>query len=182
LVVADELKGDAVESIEELRGTQVDKIIMLTGDKNDVAALIAQKLGVDEYKAELLPEDKVAAVEAYMAEDHSGKLAYAGDGINDAPVIARADVGIAVGAMGSDAAIETADVVLMSSSPKKVVDALEIARKTRRILWQNIIIALCVKGLFIALGAFGVASMWEAVFADVGVTVLAVFNATRILK
>jgi Cd2+/Zn2+-exporting ATPase len=139
-------------------------------------------LNLDDYRAELLPEDKVSAIETLLADGHAGKLAFVGDGINDAPVIARADVGIAMGALGSDAAIETADVVLMTDAPSKVAEAIQLGKRTRKIIFQNIALALGIKGIFILLGAFGVASMWEAVFADVGVTILAVFNATRVLK
>jgi Cd2+/Zn2+-exporting ATPase len=129
-----------------------------------------------------LPEDKVKHIENLMSENKGGKVAFVGDGINDAPVIARADVGMAMGALGSDAAIETADVVLMTGSPSKVIDAIDIAKKTRNIVWQNIFFALGVKLVFILLGVFGVATMWEAVFGDMGVALIAVFNAIRILK
>jgi len=182
LVVADELKPDAEEAIEKLHRSGVKRILMLTGDRQDVAAHIAAQLKLDDYRAELLPEDKVTAIEALMVGEREGKLAFVGDGINDAPVIARADVGIAMGALGSDAAIETADVVLMTDAPSKVAEAIQLGRRTRKIIWQNIILALGIKGIFILLGAVGVASMWEAVFADVGVTILAVLNATRVLK
>ncbi len=182
LVVADELKPDAIEAVEQLHKSGVERILMLTGDRTDVAAQIAAQLNLDDYRAELLPEDKVAAVESLMADAHAGKLAFVGDGINDAPVIARSDVGIAMGALGSDAAIETADVVLMTDAPSKVAEAIQLGKRTRKIIWQNIAMALGIKGIFILLGVFGVASMWEAVFADVGVAILAVFNATRVLK
>lgn len=155
--------------------------MMLTGDSQVAAQKIAQMLGVDAYQADLLPEDKVTAVEKLLWESR-GKVAFVGDGINDAPVIARADVGIAMGGLGSDAAIETADVVLMTDAPSKVVEAIQIARKTHAIVWQNIVFALAIKGIFIALGIFGYATMWEAVFADVGVALAAIFNATRVLR
>jgi len=156
---------------------------MLTGDSKAPATAIARTLGLDGFLAELLPEDKVAALEKILSQQRPGsKVAFVGDGINDAPVIARADVGIAMGGLGSDAAIETADVVLMTDAPSKIAAAIQIAQKTRRIVWQNIIFAMVVKGLFIALGIFGVATMWEAVFADMGVALVAIFNATRMLK
>jgi Cd2+/Zn2+-exporting ATPase len=156
---------------------------MLTGDNRIVAARVARELGLDDYIAELLPEDKVEAIEKIIARSGKDKkVAFVGDGINDAPVIARADVGIAMGGLGSDAAIETADVVIMNDSPSKIAEAIQVARKTHSIVWQNIIFALAVKGLFIILGVIGVATMWEAVFADVGVALAAIFNATRVLK
>lgn len=155
---------------------------MLTGDNKFAAAAYAKNLNIDKYFYELLPEDKVKHIENLMSENKGGKVAFVGDGINDAPVIARADVGMAMGALGSDAAIETADVVLMTGSPSKVIDAIDIAKKTRNIVWQNIFFALGVKLVFILLGVFGVATMWEAVFGDMGVALIAVFNAIRILK
>ena len=179
LVIADRIKDDAAEAILQLRKRGI-KTVMLTGDETSVAQSVAEKLQLDSYYAELLPEDKVRHIEALLGGEH--KVAFVGDGINDAPVIARADVGIAMGALGSDAAIETADVVLMTDSPAKVVDALDIAGKTRRIVWQNVIFALGVKGIFILLGIAGMANMWEAVFGDMGVALLAVFNSIRILK
>ena len=156
---------------------------MLTGDSEVVAASVARKIGVDSYLAGLLPEGKVAAIEKLEREAGKGvKTAFVGDGINDAPVIARADVGVAMGGLGSDAAIETADVVIMTDAPSKLAQAIEVARKTRGIVWQNIVLALGVKGVFIALGAIGVATMWEAVFADMGVALLAILNATRAMR
>ena len=156
---------------------------MLTGDNQIVAKKVANQLGLDDYRAELLPEDKVHAIEQYLLRGNKkSKVAFVGDGINDAPVIARADVGIAMGALGSDAAIETADLVLMTDAPSKVAEAISIARKTHKIVWQNIILAIAVKALFILLGAIGLATFWEAVFADVGVALLAILNATRVLK
>jgi Zn2+/Cd2+-exporting ATPase len=148
-----------------------------------VAKRIAKTLGVDAFAAELLPEDKVAEIEKLLGEFHKkGKVAFVGDGINDAPVIARADVGIAMGALGSDAAIETADVVLMTDHPSKVVEAIKVGKKTHAIVMQNIIFALTIKVIFIILGLMGLATMWEAVFADMGVALVAIFNATRVLK
>ncbi|HEY9604276.1 MAG TPA: heavy metal translocating P-type ATPase, partial [Allocoleopsis sp.] len=183
IVIADELKKDAVGAIKSLKRLGVEKLVMLTGDSQAVAGQIAQQLGLDSYQAELLPEDKVTAVEKLLWEvGKKGKLAFVGDGINDAPVIARADVGMAMGGLGSDAAIETADVVIMTDAPSKIAEAIKIGRKTHQIVWQNIVLAMVVKGVFIALGIFGLATMWEAVFADVGVALLAILNATRVLK
>ena len=155
---------------------------MLTGDNACTAQAVAGKLGLDSFHADLFPEEKVAAFERIERKQPGGKIAFVGDGINDAPVIARADVGLAMGALGSDAAVETADVVLMKDSPKSLAEALSIAKATRRIVWQNILLAFTVKGIFITFGAFGLASMWEAVFADMGTALLAVANATRILR
>ncbi|MEG4313300.1 heavy metal translocating P-type ATPase [Microcoleus sp. AT10_D2] len=183
ILIADELKEDAVQAIRDLKKLGVERIVMLTGDNQAVADSVAKKLGLDSYLAELLPEGKVEAIEKLIGESKKGeKIVFVGDGINDAPVLARADVGIAMGGLGSDAAIETADVVIMADAPSKVAEAIQIARKTHNIVWQNIIFAMSVKGIFIALGAFGLATMWEAVFADVGVALAAIFNATRVLK
>jgi Cd2+/Zn2+-exporting ATPase len=183
ILIADELKEDAVQAIRDLKKQGVERIVMLTGDNQAVADSVAKKLGLDSYLAELLPEGKVEAIEKLIGQSKKGdKIVFVGDGINDAPVLARADVGIAMGGLGSDAAIETADVVIMADAPSKVAEAIQIARKTHNIVWQNIIFAMLVKGIFIALGAFGLATMWEAVFADVGVALAAIFNATRVLK
>lgn len=183
IAIADEIKPDAAKAISNLKKLGVEKTVMLTGDNNAIASRISQQLGLDSYAAELLPENKVSALEKIMSQAPKGsKVAFVGDGINDAPVLARADVGLAMGGLGSDAAIETADVVIMTDAPSKVALAIQIARKTHSIVWQNIIVAMGIKGLFIALGAFGLATMWEAVFADVGVALLAIFNATRVLK
>ncbi|WP_373525683.1 heavy metal translocating P-type ATPase [Nostoc sp.] len=183
IVIADELKEDAREAIQALKRMGVDRTVMLTGDNQAIASQIAQQLGIDAYEAELLPEEKVNAIEKLISTaGKHGKVAFVGDGINDAPVIARADVGMAMGGLGSDAAIETADIVIMTDAPSKVAEAIQIARKTRQIVWQNIGFALAIKGIFIGLGIFGVATMWEAVFADVGVALLAIFNATRAMK
>lgn len=183
IVIDDEPKPDAVEAIQSLKHLGVEQVIMLTGDSRDVAERIAHRLHLDSYQADLLPEDKVNALEAVLHRvGQRGNVAFVGDGINDAPVIARADVGIAMGALGSDAAIETADVVLMTDAPAKVAEAIQVARKTRSIVWQNIIFAMAIKALFIGLGLLGIATMWEAVFADVGVALAAIFNATRVLK
>ena len=181
ILIADELKDHAAEAMAALRRQGV-RTVMLTGDSEAVAHGVAGQLGMDEYHAELLPGDKVDRVEALMAaRTGKGNLAFVGDGINDAPVLTRADVGIAMGALGSDAAIEAADVVLMDDDPAKVSLAMRIARKCMRIVYENIVFALTIKGLFLLLGAVGIANMWWAVFADVGVMVLAVLNATRML-
>lgn len=181
IIISDTLKDDAVEAIEKLKAKNI-QTVMLTGDNKFAAAAFAKKLGVDKFFYELLPEDKVKHIESLMAENKGGKVAFVGDGINDAPVIARADIGIAMGALGSDAAIETADIVLMTDSPSKVSIAIDVAKRTRKIVWQNIYFAMGVKLIFIVLGVFGVATMWEAVFGDMGVALIAVFNAIRILK
>ncbi len=183
ILIADELKEDAAQAIRDLKKLGVERIVMLTGDNQAVADSVAKKLGLDSYLAELLPEGKVEAIEKLVAQSKRGdKILFVGDGINDAPVLARADVGIAMGGLGSDAAIETADIVIMADAPSKVAEAIQIARKTHNIVWQNIIFAMSVKAIFIGLGAFGLATMWEAVFADVGVALAAIFNATRVLK
>lgn len=183
ILITDSLKEDAHEAISQLKNLGIEKIVMLTGDSSVVAENIARQLGLNSYKAELLPEEKLEALEQLISDIASNKkLAFVGDGINDAPVIARADVGIAMGGLGSDAAIETADVVIMNDAPSKVAEAIKVAKKTHQIVWQNIIFALLVKGLFIVLGAIGLATMWEAVFADVGVALVAIFNASRVLK
>lgn len=183
LVIADEIKEDAAASIELLKRHGVDRVIMLTGDNRIVAEKVASRLQLDSYYSELLPEGKVEAIEKLLStRDPNRKLVFVGDGINDAAAIARADIGIAMGALGSDAAIDTADVVMMTDAPSKVPEAMQIGRKTRQIVWQNIAFALAVKAAFIALGAVGLASMWAAVFADVGVALLAILNAMRLLK
>ncbi|WP_456452086.1 heavy metal translocating P-type ATPase [Thermococcus sp.] len=182
IIISDEIKEDAPLAVKELKRLGVKKVVMVTGDNKDVAAEIARQLGLDGFYAELLPEDKVRVIEELEAEKGDGKVVFVGDGINDAPVLARADVGVAMGALGSDAAIETADVVIMDDQPSKLPRGIRIARKTQRIVWQNIIFALGVKFAFISLGILGEATMWEAVFADVGVALIAVFNAMRILR
>lgn len=180
VVISDRIRKDAHEAVLSLRQNGVARILMLTGDNGAVAGEVAGILGLDGYFADLLPEDKVSAFEQIQARAGQGrKIAFLGDGINDAPVIARADVGVAMGAAGSDAAIETADVVLMSSSPRKLAHAVTIGRQTRRIVWQNIGLALSIKAVFIVLGAAGLVTMWAAVFADVGTALLAVINSTR---
>ncbi|WP_456326104.1 heavy metal translocating P-type ATPase [Palaeococcus sp. (in: euryarchaeotes)] len=183
IIISDEIKEDAPAAIKELKHLGVEKVIMVTGDGEDVAEEIASHLGLDGFYAELLPEDKVRVIEELeKKKTPSEKIIFVGDGINDAPVLARADVGVAMGALGSDAAIETADVVIMDDKLSKLPKGIRIARKTRRIVWQNIIFALGVKLSFISLGILGEATMWEAVFADVGVALIAVFNAMRILR
>ncbi len=182
ILIGDKIKPQSAEAISSLRRNGVKQVIMLTGDNQCAAATIARRLDLDGFHASLLPEDKVRVFEKIQSENISGgKIAFVGDGINDAPVIARSDVGVAMGALGSDAAIETADVVLMTDSPAKMAEAVSIGRQTRVIVWQNIVLALSVKAIVILLGAFGLATMWAAVFADVGTTLLAVLNATRLL-
>ena len=180
IVIADVVKDDAAQTIRDLHACGVRRCVMLTGDREEVAAAVADQLGIDEFHAQLLPADKVERVETLLSsEDAKHKLAFVGDGINDAPVLTRADVGIAMGAMGSDAAIEAADVVLMDDKPSNISRAIRIARKTMGIVWQNIVFALAVKLLILALAAFGIANMWLAVFGDVGVAIIAILNAMR---
>ena len=180
IVIADVIKDDAHRTIRELHEAGIGKCVMLTGDRRDVAEAVAAELGIDEVRAQLLPEGKVDAVEELLAQEREdGKLAFVGDGINDAPVLTRADVGIAMGAMGSDAAIEAADVVLMDDKPSNISKAIRLARKTMRIVWQNIVFALGIKIVILVLAAVGIANMWLAVFGDVGVAVLAILNAMR---
>ena len=181
IVISDVVKPHAEEAIAALKRAGVEKTVMLTGDIRRVADHVAEELGVDEVHSELLPADKVAQVERLLS-NADGKLAFVGDGINDAPVLSRADVGIAMGAMGSDAAIEAADVVLMDDDPLKISKAIRISRKCLRIVYENIVFALGVKGLCLVLGAMGIANMWAAIFADVGVMVIAVLNAIRALQ
>lgn len=183
IVISDEIKQDASKVIRQLKAEGVEKTVMLTGDAKAVGESVAKELGLDEVYTQLLPADKVEKVEQLLNHRQgNGKLAFVGDGINDAPVLSRADLGIAMGAMGSDAAIEAADVVLMDDQPSKIATAIRIAKKTLGIVKQNIVFALAIKGLFLIMGAFGVANMWEAVFADVGVAVIAILNAMRALK
>ena len=186
IVIADAVKEDAAQTIEELHGAGVHQTVMLTGDRREVAEAVAGQLGVDECHAQLLPQDKVERVEQLLEQTarNGGKLAFVGDGINDAPVLMRADVGIAMGAMGSDAAIEAADIVLMDDKPSKIARAIRIARKTMRIVWQNIVFAIGVKVLImiLALPIIGIATMWMAVFGDVGVACLAILNAMRAMR
>ena len=181
--IADELKDDAASAVRALKERGIGETVMLTGDSRWIGASVGKSLGIDTIHAELLPQDKVARVEERLVNQKEGKsLAYVGDGINDAPVLARADVGIAMGALGSDAAIEAADVVLMTDEPQKIATAIDIARKTMRIAWQNIVFAIGIKAIVLVLGAIGWAGLWAAIFADVGVTVLAILNAMRALR
>jgi len=183
IIISDELKQDSKKAVSNLKRMGVEKTIMLTGDNKIIAEHIAKKLQLDEYYAELLPDQKVEKIELLESKKRSGrKLAFVGDGINDAPVLSLAQIGIAMGGLGSDAAIEAADIVLMTDEPSKLIEAIKIAKATKRIVIQNIIIALSIKLLFLLLGALGIATMWEAVFGDVGVTLIAVFNAMRIMK
>ena len=183
ILITDEVKPDSKKAISDLKHIGVEKTVMLTGDDEKIGKSVAEELQLDEYYAQLLPDQKVEKVELLDSKKRPGsKLAFVGDGINDAPVLARADVGIAMGGLGSDAAIEAADVVLMTDEPSKLVDAIEVAKATKQIVMQNIVIALGIKSVFLILGALGIAGMWEAVFGDVGVTIIAVLNAMRILK
>ena len=183
ILIADEVKPDSKCAIAELKKIGVEKTVMLTGDDERIGKSVADELGLDAYYAQLLPDQKVEKLEMLDKQKRQGsKRAFVGDGINDAPVLARADVGIAMGGLGSDAAIEAADVVLMTDEPSKLVEAIDVAKATKRIVMQNIVIALGIKSVFLVLGALGMAGMWEAVFGDVGVTIIAVLNAMRILK
>ena len=183
ILIADEVKPDSKCAIAELKKIGVEKTVMRTGDDERIGKSVADELGLDAYYAQLLPDQKVEKLEMLDKQKRQGsKLAFVGDGINDAPVLARADVGIAMGGLGSDAAIEAADVVLMTDEPSKLVEAIDVAKATKRIVMQNIVIALGIKSVFLVLGALGMAGMWEAVFGDVGVTIIAVLNAMRILK
>ena len=182
IVISDVVKPGSKQAIADLRKSGVTRTVMLTGDSAKVAGHVAAELGIDKVCSELLPEDKVGRVEELLANHPEGKLAFVGDGINDAPVLSRADVGIAMGAMGSDAAIEAADVVLMDDDPQKIVTAIRISRKCLGIVWQNIVFAIAVKLICLILGALGIADMWLAIFADVGVMVLAVLNAMRCMR
>ena len=183
IVIQDGIKEQSFVAIRELKQVGVRHTVMLTGDRKEAGEAVAKELGLDEVYTQLLPEDKVAQVERLLAAQEKGrKLAFVGDGINDAPVLSRVDIGIAMGSMGSDAAIEAADVVLMDDDPSKIASIVRISRKTMGIVKQNIVFALGVKLIVLGMGAFGVANMWEAVFADVGVSVIAIINAMRALK
>jgi Cd2+/Zn2+-exporting ATPase len=180
LIISDEIKHDSISAMKALKFNGVKQLIMLTGDNKDIAELVAKQTGIDAFHAELMPEDKVRILEDLIDKEKKGdKIAFVGDGVNDAPVLARSDVGISMGSLGSDAAIETADIVIMNDSLLKIPQAIQIAKKTRIILIQNIVFALSVKALFIILGFLGVATMWEAVFGDMGVALIAIFNSTR---
>ena len=183
ILIADKIKDNSYKAIKLFKNNNVKKIVMLTGDRENISKDVADKLELDEYHAELLPQDKVSWVEKLMTQKSSnGKLVFIGDGINDAPVLALSDIGVAMGALGSDAAIEAADVVIMTDEPSKIANSIQISKKTMRIVKQNIIFAISVKIIVLILSALGIASMWSAVFADVGVSILAILNALRILK
>ena len=183
IVISDTVKEGAKEAIREMKRVGVKKCVMLTGDRKEAAQAVADELGIDQVHAELLPGDKVDQVEKLLKEQPpKERLAFVGDGINDAPVLTRADVGIAMGSMGSDAAIEAADVVLMDDDVRKIASIVRISRRTLKIVKQNIVFALAVKAIVLLMGAFGAANMWEAVFADVGVSVIAILNSMRALK
>ena len=183
IVISDEIKPEAAASMQELKAVGVQKTVMLTGDRREVGEQVAKELDIDLVYTELLPKDKVEKVEMLLGQmEPEQKLAFVGDGINDAPVLSRADLGIAMGAMGSDAAIEAADVVLMDDNTLRIAEAVKIARKTLKIVKQNIVFVLLIKLIFLVMGAFGVANMWEAVFADVGVSIIAILNAMRTLR
>ncbi|PRX27699.1 Cd2+/Zn2+-exporting ATPase [Orenia metallireducens] len=182
ILIADRVKTDAKAAIRGLKSLGIEEVVMLTGDGQQVAESVATELGVDDYRAELLPQDKVAELEKLLKNRGKDKLLFVGDGINDAPVLARADIGVAMGGLGSDAAIEAADVVLMKDKPSNLIDAINVAKFTRRVVWQNIVFALGIKGIVLLMGALGLANMWFAVFADVGVALLAVLNAMRITR
>ncbi|MFN0603856.1 heavy metal translocating P-type ATPase [Facklamia hominis] len=183
IVIADELKPDAKQAIKELKDADIKQLVMLTGDNQSVGAKVAKELGLDKFYAGLLPADKVEKLEELFAQkSQNGKLAFVGDGINDAPVLARADIGIAMGGLGSDAAIEAADIVIMTDEPSKIATAINISKKTLKIANQNIVVAIGIKILVLILSALGITTMWSAIFADVGVTILAVLNAFRALN
>ncbi len=183
IIISDEIKADSKKAIYDLKRLGVQKTVMLTGDDEEIAKTVVDELDIDEYYSELLPHEKVEKLELIDGKKGpESKLAFVGDGINDAPVLARADIGSAMGALGSDAAIEASDVVIMTDEPSKLVEAITVAKATRRIVIQNVVITLAVKGVFLVLGAFGAVGMWEAVFGDVGVAMLAIFNAMRIVK
>ena len=184
IVIADQIKEDSVNAVKALKNQGISNIVMLTGDNRNIANDIAKKVGINEVYSELLPNEKVDKVEEIFAkkENKDGKVLFVGDGINDAPVLARADIGVAMGGVGSDAAIEAADVVIMTDELSKISDTIKIAKKTKKIVWQNIIFALSVKAIVLLLGILGLSTMWEAVFADVGVALIAVLNSTRVLN
>jgi len=183
ILIADKIKEDSYKAVESFKNNNVEKVVMLTGDRENISESVANELNLDEYHAELLPQDKVSWVEKLMTQKTSGgKLIFVGDGINDAPVLALSDIGVAMGGLGSDAAIEAADVVIMTDEPSKIANSIQISKKTMRIVRQNIVFAIAVKIGVLILSAFGLASMWASVFADVGVSVLAIINALRILK
>jgi Cd2+/Zn2+-exporting ATPase len=181
VVISDELKKDAKETITALHNVGIKNIMMLSGDKDSITQQVAKELNIEKAKGGLLPEDKLNEVET-LKQNSENKVAFIGDGINDAPVLAASNVGIAMGGLGSDVAIETADVIIQTDQPSKVVRAIKISRSTRKIVWQNIMLAFGVKAIVLILGAGGLATMWEAVFADVGVALLAILNAIRLQR
>ena len=183
IIIADEIKKDAKSLVESLRAQGIKTTVMLTGDKKEIAEKVASSIGIDEVYAQLLPQEKVGKFEELLElANGKGSVAFVGDGINDAPVLTRADIGFAMGAMGSDAAIEAADVVIMNDQPSKIADAIKVSKKTIAIVKENIVFALGVKILFLLLGALGMINLWMAVFADVGVAFLAILNSMRALK
>ena len=183
ILIADKIKEDSYKAVKSWKANHVERIVMLTGDLENISKKVADDLGLDEYHAELLPTDKVSWVEKLLEQKSSnGKLLFIGDGINDAPVLALSDIGVAMGGLGSDAAIEVADVVIMTDEPSKLASMIQISKKTMRIVRQNIVFAIAVKIAVLVFSAFGITSMWMAVFADVGVSVLAIINALRILR
>ena len=183
ILIADKIKEDSYKAVKLFKNNNVKKVVMLTGDCDNISESVANELNLDEYHAELLPQDKVSWVEKLMTQKSSGgKLIFVGDGINDAPVLALSDIGVAMGGLGSDAAIEAADVVIMTDEPSKIASSVQISKKTMRIVKQNIVFAIAVKIGVLIFSAFGVSTMWEAVFADVGVSVLAIVNALRVLR
>ena len=183
ILIADKIKDDSIKTIQNLKKNNVKHTVMLTGDRKNVGESVAKQLGIDKVYTELLPNGKVEKVQELLKEKTSkGKLAFVGDGINDAPVLAISDIGIAMGGLGSDSAIESADIVLMTDEPSKIVDAIRLSRRTMKIVKENIIFAIFIKILVLILSAIGLSTMWEAVFADVGVSVIAIINALRVLR
>ena len=183
IIISDEIKEDSLGLIKNLKDLGVKKTVMLTGDKKTVGEAVGEKIGLDEVYTELLPDGKVEKVESLMREKtEKGKLVFVGDGINDSPVLAMSDIGIAMGALGSDAAIEAADVVIMTDEPSKIADAIGLSRKTMKIVKENIVFAIFIKVLVLVLTAIGLSTMWDAVFAEVGVSIIAIINALRMLK
>ena len=183
ILIADKIKDDSEKAIKTLKKNNVKQIVMLTGDKKNVGESVAKKLGIDKVYTELLPDGKVKKVEELLKEkSEKGKLAFVGDGINDAPVLALADIGIAMGGLGADSAIEAADVVIMNDEPSRIVNAINLSKKTMRIVKENIIFAILIKVIVLILSACGLSTMWEAVFADVGVSIIAILNALRVLR
>ena len=183
ILIADKIKDDSEKTIKELKKNNVKQTVMLTGDRKNVGEVVAKTLGLDKVYTELLPDGKVEKVEELLkTKSEKGKLAFVGDGINDAPVLALADIGIAMGGLGADSSIEAADVVIMTDEPSKIVNAIKLSRKTMKIVSENIIFAIAIKIAVLILSAFGLSTMWEAVFADVGVSVIAIINALRVLR